>query len=136
MLIEACPKIHIKTYRSVMVPNMFLNSTLNHWNLCLHYHIQCATFTKKILICFIQAPAVCLTIFLYVLCGVFPSAGGASWKMTGMSAWRIAHSHAFATSRPMPLLGCTILGEGGVCGRTWGLLVETEGRVLGSSPTK
>lgn len=48
----------------------------------------------------------------------------------------MALSHALATSRPMPLLGATRLGEGGVGGRVGGVVGDTEGRVLGSSPTK
>lgn len=48
----------------------------------------------------------------------------------------MALSHALATSRPMPLLGATWLGEGGVGGRVWGVVAEGDGTVLGSSPTK
>lgn len=73
---------------------------------------------------------------LNLLWVVFPWAGGASWKMTGIRAWRMALSHALATSRPMPLLGATWLGDGGVCGWVCVLLEGREGMVLGSSPTK
>lgn len=81
------------------------------------------------------------------LWGVCPCAVGVSWKMTGMRAWRMALSQALATSRPTPLFGVTLQGEGedrvGASGGSdepgdWagaGAGAGTEDG-LGSSPTK